>query len=136
MPADGVEKQLGAVFDELVELVQETKQAEWSAPTENRRERLERVKRFLGEQAVAVAEAERRLGDSPPIKSPTAHRSRNLAAAAEGNAGRILELLVADLLAVADDLRHRSATADTEWREKFLELADELDVQIAALRKT
>ena len=126
--------QLVAVFDELIELVQEIKQVEWSAPSAGRRLALEQLRVLLGQQAAAVSDAEQRIGGpSPSIMSPSAHRPRNLSAEAGGDATRLRALLVTDLAAVAEDLRQRSAMTDGEWQHTFQELADGLEDHIAAL---
>jgi hypothetical protein len=76
------EAQLGAVFDELVELIGEAKQAAWTAVSPDRWRVFDSLKMFLAEQAVLV-DAELRLGTRAPwVTSPTAHRARNLAAEA------------------------------------------------------
>jgi hypothetical protein len=127
---------LVAVFDELIELVQEIKQVQWSAPSVGRRRALEQLKELLGQQAVAVSEAEQRTGaPSPSIMTPSAHRPRNLSAEAGGDTTRLLQLLVTDLAAVAEDLRGRSTTTSGEWQHTFDELADGLEDHIAALRE-
>ena len=47
-----VEAHLGAVFDELVELIGETKQAVWTATSSERRKVFDGLKNFVGEQIV------------------------------------------------------------------------------------
>jgi hypothetical protein len=137
VPVDNeLDSHLVAVFDELIELVQEIKQVEWSAPSAGRRRALEHLKELLGQRAVAVSDAERRIGGpSPSIISPSAHRPRNLSAEAGGDTTRLLQLLVTDLAAVVEDLRGQSTNTAGEWQHTFHELADELEDHIAALRE-
>jgi hypothetical protein len=131
-----LDSHLVAVFDELIELVQEIKQVEWSAPSADRRRALEQLKELLGQRAVDVSDAEQRSGGaSPSIVSPSAHRPRNLSAEAGGDTTRLLQLLVTDLAAVAEDVRGRSTTSAGEWQHTFHELADGLEDHIASLRE-
>src|SRR4029453_17332824 len=61
-----IEAHLGAVFDELVDLVGEVKQAVWTASSPERRQAFDELKLFLGGQAAIVDDAEQRLGGRPP----------------------------------------------------------------------
>jgi hypothetical protein len=129
-----IEAQLGAVFDELVELIGETKQAMWTASSSERRQRFDNLKTFVVEQVVLIDDAERRIGTRAPwVKSPTAHRTRNLAAEAAGDAHRLVELLVGDLRRTVDDVRKRAAALTGEWQELLVDLADNLERQVDAL---
>src|SRR5882757_7781440 len=120
-----IETQLGAVFDELVELVGETKQAIWAASSSERRQTFDDLKTFVGEQAVMIDDAERRIGTRAPwVKSPTAHLARNIAAEAAGDTQRLVELLVRDLRRAVDDVRSRAATMTGEWQQLLVDLAD------------
>lgn len=131
---EGIEAQLGAVFDELVELIGETKQAIWTASSSERRRRFDDLKTCVVEQAVLIDDAERRIGTRAPwVTSPTAHRTRNLAAEAAGDAQRLVELLVGDLRRTVDDVRRRAATVTGEWQELLVDLADHLERQVDAL---
>jgi hypothetical protein len=131
-----LDSDLVAVLDELIELLQEIKQVEWSAPSAGRRHALEQLKELLGQRAVAVSEAEQRIdGPSPSVISPSAHRPRNLSAEAGGDTTGLLQLFVTDLAAVAEDLRGRSTTTVGEWQHTFHELADGIEDHIAALRE-
>ncbi|MEY2420616.1 MAG: hypothetical protein QOI95_683 [Acidimicrobiaceae bacterium] len=123
-----IESHLGAVFDELVELIGETKQAIWTASSSERRRTFDNLKTFVGEQAVLIDDAERRIGTRAPwVKSPTAHHSRNIAAEAGGDPQRLVELLLGDLRRVIDDVRSRAATMKGEWQQLLVELADNLE---------
>ena len=135
MSADeDIETQLGAVFDELVELIGETKQAVWTASSSARRQTFDDLKTFVGEQVMMIDDAERRIGTRPPwVKSPTAHQARNLAAEAAGDAERLVELLVRDLRRAVDDVRTRAATLDGEWQQLLVDLADNLERRTNAL---
>jgi hypothetical protein len=129
-----IEAQLGAVFDELVELIGETKQAIWTASSSERRRTLDNLKTFVAEQAVMIDDAERRIGTRAPwVKSPTAHNARNIAAEAAGDPQRLVALLVGDLRRAVDDIRNRAATLEGEWQQLLVDLADNLEGHIYAL---
>jgi len=131
---DDASGQLGAVFNELVDLVGEVKQAAWSSSSEARRSAFNELKMFLGEQAKLVDEAETRAGGRPAwVKSPTGHQARNMAAEANGDTERLSELLIRDLRAVVVDIRDRAGELDEEWRRSLLDLADNLERHIDAL---
>lgn len=126
--------QLGAIFDELVTLVQEAKQAEWTATSPERRQQLNRLKQFLGEQLQRVDDAERRIGTRlSSIASPTGHAPRNLAVEAGGDTDRILALLVGDLRVVSDDVRRRAGALGGEWQPFLLELAAAIEGHVDGL---
>jgi hypothetical protein len=132
--SEEIESQLGAVFDELVELIGETKQAVWTASSAERRQTFDNLKTFVVEQVVMIDDAERRIGTRAPwVQSPTAHRARNIAAEAAGDPQRLVELLVGDLRRAVDDIRTRAATLEGEWQELLVDLADNLERHIDAL---
>ena len=134
MAEDEIEAHLGAVFDELVELIGETKQAVWTAASQERRRLLEDLKTFLAEQAVLIDAAELRLGARAPwVASPTAHHARNMAAEAAGDSERLVELLVRDFRIVIEDLRQQATAIDDEWQDLLSGLADNLERQVDAL---
>jgi DNA-binding ferritin-like protein len=129
-----IETQLGAVFDELIELIGETKQVVWSASSPERRQTFDNLKTFIGEQAMMIDDAERRIGTrAPGVKSPTAHHARNIAAEAAGDPQRLVDLLVGDLRRVVADIRNRAATLTGEWQELLVDLADNLERHVDAL---
>jgi len=129
-----IESQLGAVFDELVELIGETKQAMWTASSPERRQTFDDLKTFVAEQAVMIDDAERRLGTRAPwVQSPTAHRTRNIASEAACDPQRLVELLVRDLRRVVDDVRSRAASMSGEWQQLLVEIADNLERHVDAL---
>src|SRR5712671_2552818 len=126
-----IEAQLGAVFDELVELIGETKQAAWTASSQERRLTFDNLKTFVVEQVVMIDDAERRIGTRAPwVKSPTAHRARNIAAQAAGDPQRLVEVLVGDLRRAVDDVRNRAVTLEGEWQQLLVDLADNLERHI------
>jgi hypothetical protein len=129
-----LEVQLTEVLDELITLVQETKQAEWSTSSTDETP-LDDLMDFLRTQVLAISEADERLTGGPPsILSPSARRPRNLAAEAGGNTDRLLELLVADLDDVARDVRSREGSVDTAWSDRLEALAVGLERSASALR--
>ena len=133
-PNEEIEAQLGAVFDELIELIGETKQAVWTASSSERRQIFEDLKTFVAEQAVMIDDAEQRLGSRAPwVKSPTAHQAKNIAAEAAGDPQRLVELLTGDLRRALNDIRRRAATLEGEWQRLLVDLADNLERHIDAL---
>jgi hypothetical protein len=129
-----IESHLGAVFDELVELIGEMKQAIWTASSSERRQTFDNLKTFVGQQVVMIDDAERRIGSRAPwVQSPTAHHARNIAAEAAGDPRRLVDLLVGDLRRVVDDVRSRAATLEGEWEQLLVELADQLERHVDAL---
>jgi len=135
MSGDGeFESHLGAVFDELVELIGETKQAIWTASSSDRRQSFESLKAFVGEQAMMIDDAERRIGTRAPwVKSPTAHHVRNIAAEAGGDPARLVQILVGDLRRAISDVRSRAAMMNGEWQQLLVELAADLERHVDAL---
>lgn len=130
-----VDEHLGAALAELIDVIQETKQAVWSATSANHRRTLETLKSFLVEQAAVVSDAEERIdGRSPAILSPTGHHQRNLLAEAAGDPTRLMDLLIGNLVGVAADLRRRSESLDDEWQRVFLQIAEGVDSHVAALQ--
>src|SRR6476661_3379162 len=129
-----IEAQLGAVFDELVELIGETKQATWSASSSERRQTFDNLKTFVAEQVAMIDDAERRIGTRAPwVKSPTAHHVRNIAAEAGGDPARLVQILVGDLRRAIGDVRSRAAMMNGEWQQLLVELADDLERHVDAL---
>ncbi|MEY2434037.1 MAG: hypothetical protein QOC92_3762 [Acidimicrobiaceae bacterium] len=129
-----IERQLGAVFDELIELIGETKQVTWSTSSPERRQTFDNLKTVIGEQAVRIDDAERRIGTRAPwVKSPTAHHARNIAAEAAGDPQRLVELLVDDLRRTIDDIRNRAASLTGEWQQLLIDVADTLERHVDAL---
>ena len=125
---------VATVLDELVDLISETKQAAWTAPSTQRRALFDGLKSFLAEQAVLIDDAELRLGTTAPwITTPTGRRSRNLASEAGGDPQRVVELLARELRCVVDDVRTRAATVDGEWRQLLSTLADDLERHVDTL---
>ena len=129
-----IETQLGAVFDELIELIGETKQVTWSASSPERRQTFDNLKTVIGEQAVMIDDAERRIGTrAPGVKSPTAHHERNIAAEAADDPQRLVDLLVGDLRRAVDDIRNRAASLTGEWQQLLVAVADTLEEHVDAL---
>jgi hypothetical protein len=129
-----IEAQLGGIFDELIELIGETKQVVWSASPPERRQTFDNLKTFIAEQAVMIDDAERRIGTRAPwVKSPTAHHARNIAAEAAGDQQRLVDLLVDDLRRAVDDIRNRAASLTGEWQQLLVDLADNLERHAEAL---
>jgi hypothetical protein len=133
-PDEETEGHLGSVFDELVELIGEAKQAAWTATSTSRRLQFDDLRGFLAEQVVLIDDAELRLGARPAwITSPTAHPSRNLAAEAGGSPKRLVDVLAQDLRIVIDDIRRWAGAVDEEWCQLLRGLADGLEQRVDAL---
>ena len=129
-----VASNLGAVFEKLVDLVHEVKQAAWSASDSNRRHHLESLQAYLAEQAVAVDEEEQRVGGRPPwIVSPTGYKSPNLAAEAGGDSDRFVALLVDHLTLLIGDMRERSKVVPGESGTLLAAMADHIETRVERL---
>src|SRR6266850_6496492 len=75
--AEEIESQLGAVFDELVELIGETKQAIWTASSSERRQTFDNLKTFVAEQVVMIDDATTRTSRTDRHRDVTVgHRDR------------------------------------------------------------
>ncbi|HUR23686.1 MAG TPA: hypothetical protein VMZ73_07420 [Acidimicrobiales bacterium] len=130
-----VDKHLAAVIDEVISAIQETKQAVWSASTSDRRRQLNELKTFLGEQLVALSDAEARIGGrAATMTSPTGHAIRNLRSEAGGDFSAFRALVLAELRAVAADARARAdAISGAPEAELLTRLGDGLDHRLDVL---
>ena len=133
-----VDRHLGAVLDEVITAIQETKQAVWSASTAERRRRFEDLRSFLVTQAAVVADAEQRIGGRDPLlTSPTGHRIRNLRAEAGGDNEALVALLLAHLHTLVADVRARAAAIEgTADGGLLTELANGVDHHVRQLEGT
>jgi hypothetical protein len=132
-----VDRALGVALDELIDAIQETKQAVWLTRDVGQHRALEALQSFLGEQAGEISAAEARIdGRSPFLVSPSARRPPNLAARAGGDHSLMLELLLGDLEALLADVRQQAGRiAGREEAQLLTRLADGLDEHLAALRR-
>src|SRR2546428_1110697 len=132
-----VDRDLGAVLDEVISAVQETKQAEWPESDHDRRRALDELRTFLIGQAVAISEAEERIGGrDPSLLNPTAHQVRDLRSEAGGDRDAWLALLFSRLHGVAADARSRAGHIEGAAEATlFIALADGLDRRLAQLRE-
>ena len=132
-----VDRALGVALDELIDAIQETRQAVWVTLDGEQHRALESLSRFLIDQVTEVGAAEARIdGRSPLIVSPTGRRPKNLAAEAHGDQSAMLGLVVADLEHLAADARRQAGLiAGREEAELLLRLADGLDERLPALRR-
>lgn len=129
-----ISDQLARVYDQLIELVGQAKQASWTAPSSEQREALYRFMLFLGEQAAGVDEVERRIGTRPSwVTSPTVHRPRNIAGEAAGDPARILQLLKESVTDVIAGVRRLSSSLDGRPRQFLEDLAVKLEERVAVL---
>jgi hypothetical protein len=125
---------LGVVFEKLVNLVHELKQAAWSAPDSDRRHHLENLQAYLAEQAIAIDEEEKRVGGRPPwIVSPTGYNSPNLAAEAGGDSDRFLALLVDHLKVLIGDMRERGKVLPGGSGTLLAVMADRIERRVERL---
>ena len=132
---EAVDRHLGAVIDHVISAIQETKQAVWSASTTQRRSQLNELKSFLGEQLVALSDAEERInGRARDITSPTGRAIRNLRSEAGNDFSAFKALLIGELRGVADDARRRAGEIDGAPEAKLLTgVADGIDRRVDAL---
>ena len=132
---EAVDRHLGAVIDEVISAIQETKQAVWSASSIEKRVALNELKSFLGEQLVALADAEMRInGRARDITSPTGHAVRNLWSEAGHDFSTFRALVLKELRSVAADARRRAEEiAGAPEAELLSGLADGLDSRLDAL---
>lgn len=132
---EAVDRHLGAVIDEVISAIQETKQAVWSASTTEKRVELNELKSFLGEQLMALADAEERInGRARDITSPTGHAIRNLRSEAGNDFAAFRALLLGELRAVADGARRRAEEiAGAPEAELLAGLADGLARRLDSL---
>ena len=137
-PADEAvtDRALGAVLDELIDAIHETKQAVWLTLDAEQHRVLEGLRLFLVDKVTQVGEAEARIdGRSPLLLSPGAHPYENLAAKAHGDQAAMLDMLLADLeKVVADARRQAELIAGRDEAELLTGLADGLEERLAALR--
>lgn len=131
-----VDQALGVALDELVDAIQETKQAVWLTLDADQHQALDALRLFLIEQVTEVGAAEARIdGRSPLIVSPTGRRQKNLAAEAHGDQSAMLALLLADLAHVAADVRRQAGViAGRKEAELLAGLADGLEDHLKVLR--
>ena len=133
-----VDRHLGVVLDEVITAIQETKQGVWSATSSDQRRSLTELRSFLISEAVAVAEAEERIGGrDPSLISPTGHELRNLSAEPGNDSAGLLALLVGHLRAIADDVRRRATEIEgAPEAGLFATLADGMDERLDRLHDT
>lgn len=132
-----VDQALAVALDELIDAIQETKQAVWLTRDVGQHRALEALQSFLGKQAGEISAAEARIdGRSPFLVSPSARRPPNLAARAGGDHSLMLELLLGDLEALSADVRQQAGRiAGREEAQLLTRLADGVDEHLAVLRR-
>ncbi len=131
-----IDDHLAAVFTELVDAIQETKQGVLTAATPEQRQALDALRLYLIEQAAIVSDAELSIaGRSPSIVSPTGHQPRNLWSEAGGDSARLIELLLEGVAAVSADARRRAGELDgTEEAVVLRRLAQGIDQRASRLQ--
>ena len=132
---EAVDGHLGAVIDQVISAIQETTQAVWSASTSEKRGALSELKSFLGEQLVALSDAEMRInGRGRDITSPTGHAIRNLWSEAGHDFSTFRALVLEELRSVAADARRRAEEISGAPEAELLSgLADGLDSRLESL---
>ena len=106
-----VDELLGAILNQVLDLLYQAKQAAWSATQSPLRSDLQELVTYLIEQSRVVMEAEERIdGRAPDIASPSSHQRGNIVADANGDIRVATSVLVDRLDALADDVRARAAT--------------------------
>lgn len=130
------DRALGVALDELIDAIQETKQAVWLTLDAEQHRALDDLLRFLVEQATEVGALEARIdGRSPLLVSPTGRRPKNLAAETHGDQSAMLGMLVADLEHMAADVRRQAGLIEGRDEAQVLaRLADGLEERLTALR--
>lgn len=130
-----VDRELGAVLDELITAVLETRQAVWSLPSGPLHLALEDLRKALVVHTTEVADAEERIGGrAPGIMSPSGRRAPNLSAQAGRDSAAVVALLTEHLAAVASDVRGRvEHIGDGPERRMLQNLADDLACHVAAV---
>jgi hypothetical protein len=134
-PADDqtVDRDLGAVLDEVISAIQETKQGEWPESDHDRRRAFDELRTFLIGQAVAISEAEERIGGrDPSLLNPTGHQVRDLPRRGRRRPRRMAGAVVQPTQAVAADARARAAHIEGASEEKLFVA---LDHRLAHLRE-
>jgi hypothetical protein len=132
-----VEAELATVFEELVDLIGEAKQAAWTASSAERRRAFDDLRQFLAEQAGVVDEAELQLGGRPDwVRNPTGHHSRNITTEASGDPHKVVDVLVRDLDAAVDDIRRHADNVEGEPKELLSNVAEALAGRVHALRNS
>jgi hypothetical protein len=135
MDDEAIDRELVEVYNELIGLVQEAKQAAWQATQPEVHAALSELRNFLGEEVRQVEVAEEAMaGPSSDLVSPTGQKVRNLRAKAGDAPGAVNARLIEDLGAVAADIRARAgAVGDAKAAPLLRQLADGLDEHIARL---
>jgi hypothetical protein len=127
--------ELATVFEELVDLVNEVKQAAWTASSADRRRTIDEFRNFVVAQAATVDEAELRIGERPAwVRNPTGHHWRNITSDAHGDADLVVTALVRDIDATVEDIRRHSLNVDGEARQLLDEVAEGLAQRCEDLR--
>jgi len=127
--------ELATVFEELVDLVNEVKQAAWTASSADRRRTIDEFRNFVVAQAATVDEAELRIGERPAwVRNPTGHHWRNITSDAHGDADLVVTALVRDIDATVEDIRRHSLNVDGEARQLLDEVAEGLARRCEELR--
>lgn len=125
---------LSHLFDRLIDLVGEAKQALWSAGSVGFHVAVDSLKHFLEEQAALIDEAVLRDGGRPPsFVTPTAHKPRNISEQANGDPAAVIDLLVGDLTDLLDELKGAASTEGT-WQTPLSELASGIERHLDELR--
>jgi hypothetical protein len=135
MDDEGVDRELGVAFGELVAAVRAMKQVVWTTPRGPLYDAVDAMLQFLVAQTVAVADAEAAIGGrSPGLVSPSAHEARNVIADAGGSTEAVLEMVDERGRELANDMRKRAAkVAGSDAATLFTGIADGLDEHLDAL---
>jgi hypothetical protein len=130
-----IDRELGDVLSELIDAVQQTKQALWSGPRELR-DALEDLDRCLIESADVIAMAgERRGGRSAAVVSPTGRKPPNLKTEAGDDPQALVRVLLDHLGDVSLDLRqHAERLAGNPEAAVVWDLAEGLDQRVEMIR--
>ena len=133
-----VDEHLGAVLNEVLDAVYQSKQAAWSATSSPLQPWLRDLVSFLIEQSGLVMKAEESIGGrAPGMASPSSHQRGNLLAEAHGDLPSAVAVLLQRLDDLTTDVRRRAvAISGTTQSALLTELADGLEARLARLRST
>jgi hypothetical protein len=131
-----LDAQLGAVLNQTLDAVYQSKQVAWGASGSPVSAQLRELVSFLIEQSHVLMEAEESLdGRADDITAPSTHQRGNVMLEAGGDISGAISGLVSQLDAVVADVRHRAAAVGGDKDVQVLvDLADGLDARVARLR--
>ena len=104
-----VDEHLGAVLNEVLDAVYQTKQVAWAAATSPAGDHLRALLTYLIDSSGTLMEAERIDGRAPGIASPSSHQRGNIVADSDGDITAAIRVLLDRLDRLVSDVRDRAA---------------------------